>query len=90
MSGAPNAEQIGRLREVLRKAADERKEIEQAESERSRADLKIDSAKHRLDKLEREARELLKAMDCGPDGNAGSGSRQLVLLSALVMQPEKR
>jgi hypothetical protein len=90
MSGKPNIEQVRKLREALATAEKERKAISEAQSTIRHQELCVSCAEGRLRTAEREASELLRAMDCEPgSGNPGHAARMSALLTMLAEDAER-
>lgn len=84
MSGVPNVQQIRELRRALAEIEKEQKDIQQAQDELRHRETIISCANQRLAKQRKTVRELLDAMDCGPNGNYGSENRMIAMLTGLV------
>lgn len=83
MSGMPNIPQIRELHAALAEISKEREEIRSAQNSLRHYETVVSCASERLAKQLQKARDLLDAMDCGPNGNAGSENRMIALLTGL-------
>lgn len=88
MSGRPNPDQVAQLRAALAEVSKETLEIESIKKELSHRELRLECAQQRLEKAAREVKQLLDAMDCGPNSNTGSFQRMTALLTMLI-SPQK-
>jgi hypothetical protein len=86
VSGAPNWSQIRELREALAEVSKETETIARAEEILDTQRFAISCASERLQKQRAKVCELMKAMDCEPNGNMGSENRMLALLTGLLSE----
>lgn len=87
MSGAPNPVQVEQLKQSVDKYRDALKSLEDAQRWLKYYNREAETAHEAARVSFEKAVKLLEAMDCGPNGNYGSGLRVVTLLHMLTAPP---